>query len=178
MRGAANHKEPVSRGALCDTIENLTTTVQRLEQELAAEKDKAASELPRLVVCAIILRNGNVLLEKRAPSGIEGLDGMWDLPGGKVECGETPEVAIIREMAEELGIAVEPAYLVPYLPISTWVYPDGQRRHWILAAYRCQIFAGEPECSSRLQWVDVKYLSPASILKADLELIRIALGLK
>ena len=52
-------------------------------------RDKPAKTLPRLVVCAIIIRDGKVLLERRAPAGVAGLDGKWDLPGGKVEPGET-----------------------------------------------------------------------------------------
>ena len=58
--------------------------VAALRAALELEKDKPAKTMPRLVVCAIIIRDGRVLLERRAPAGVPGLDNMWDLPGGKV----------------------------------------------------------------------------------------------
>jgi 8-oxo-dGTP pyrophosphatase MutT (NUDIX family) len=135
--------------------------------------DAAAKDLPRLVACAIIVRDGKVLLEKRAPSGVKGLDGMWDLPGGKVELGEEVALCVAREIREELGIVVNPVRLIPYLPVSDWVYPDGQRRHWILASYECELISGEPACNDRLQWFPLDAL-PAAMLLADRALLRVA----
>jgi len=139
----------------------------------APSGDAAAKDLPRLVVCAVIIRDGMVLLERRAPSGVVGLDNMWDLPGGKVECGEEVEEALIREMAEELSIGIRPTKMIPYLPTSTWVYADGQRRHWILAPYECEIISGEPVCSEKLQWFPLNAL-PADILQADKRILALA----
>ena len=144
-----------------------------LVSEIAKWKDKPAAILPRLVVCAVIIRGGNVLLERRAPSGVDGLDGMWDLPGGKVEPGETPNDAIVREIAEELSIGVRPAHPLPFLPTSTWKYADGEQRHWILAAYPCEIISGEPVETETLKWFPVAAL-PDDILDADRTLVNLA----
>ncbi len=145
------------------------------EAEVRKWKDAPAATLPRLVVVAVIIRDGQVLLEKRAPAGVKGLDGMWDLPGGKVECGESPRKAIIREMVEEIGIEVDPKTMIPYLPISKWTYPDGEVRHWILAAYICDIYDAEPKVSKTLKWWDLDKL-PKNILDTDLRLIQYARG--
>jgi 8-oxo-dGTP pyrophosphatase MutT (NUDIX family) len=147
--------------------------IHRPEAPAPPIADSPAKTLPRLVVCAIIIRNDKVLLEKRAPAGIPGLDNYWDLPGGKVECEEEPEAAIKREINEELAITIKPLTMIPYLPISTWVYTGGERRHWILAAYLCEITGGEPLVGTDLQWFDVDNL-PADTLCADRRLINMA----
>jgi 8-oxo-dGTP diphosphatase len=161
-----------------DSLSDALTENRILHRELKATreqlqewKDKPAKTLPRLVVCAIMIRNGKVLLERRAPAGVAGLDGKWDLPGGKVECGEEPEDAIRREIKEELGIAVHPVKLIPYLPISTWKYPDGEQRHWILVAYVCA-FSEEPVLTDTLQWFSLDEVNRIDILAADLQLLR------
>lgn len=151
----------------------LATRLEGLVREVAKWKDKPAATLPRLVVCAIIIRGGNVLLERRAPSCVDGLDGMWDLPGGKVEPGETPNDAIVREIAEELSIGVRPARPLPFLPTSTWKYADGEQRHWILAAYLCEIISGEPVETETLKWFPITAL-PDNILDADRTLVNLA----
>ena len=138
-----------------------------------AQNDLPSKTLPRLVVCALIIRDGKVLLERRAPTGVLGLDGMWDLPGGKVECGEEVEAALIREIAEEMMVVVRPVRLLPYLPTSTWVYAGNERRHWILAAYVCDLISGEPVCCDTLQWFGVEHL-PEDLLEADRRLIMLA----
>jgi len=165
-----------------DHLAALAVARKRWDAQLAAaqeqvkiEKDKPAKNLPRLVVCALIIRDGKVLLEKRAPAGVKGLDNKWDLPGGKVEPREQPEEAIIREIAEELSVGVRPIRLIPYLLTSTWTYGDGQTRHWVLAAYICEIISGEPKTSSTLQWFDVNNLKNVDILEADLRLVQAAI---
>jgi 8-oxo-dGTP diphosphatase len=162
-----------------DSLSDALTENRILHRELRATReqlqecrDKPAKTLPRLVVCAIIIRDGKVLLERRAPAGVAGLDGKWDLPGGKVEPGETPETAITREIEEELGVTVFPAKMIPHLPISTWKYADGEQRHWILAAYVCHIMRGEPVLTDTLQWFPLDELDRVDILAADLKLIR------
>jgi len=163
-----------------DSLSDALTENRILHRELKATReqlqecrDKPAKALPRLVVCAILIRNGKVLLERRAPAGVAGLDGKWDLPGGKVECGEEPHEAITREIKEELGITVFPVKMIPYLPISTWKYADGEQRHWILVAYVCTIMSGDdPVLSDTLQWFSLDEVNRIDILAADLQLLR------
>jgi 8-oxo-dGTP diphosphatase len=96
---------------------------------------------------------------------------MFDLPGGKVENGESPESAIVREIREELGITVRPIELLPVLKRSAWDYGKGVR-HWVLATYRCEITEGTVQESDALRWVLIPEVSEANTLKADLELIQ------
>ncbi len=71
-----------------------------------------------VAAAALIDADGRVLLAER-PAG-KPMAGMWEFPGGKVEPGETPEAALIRELREELGIDVAVSCLAPL----TWVRPD------------------------------------------------------
>ena len=66
-----------------------------------------------VAACALVDIDGRVLIGKR-PQGKQ-LAGLWEFPGGKVEAGETPEACLIRELDEELGIAVTHACLAPFV---------------------------------------------------------------
>ena len=134
-------------GMLADFI----AETARLEMEL---RDNTR-EYPILVVCALIVREGCVLMERHAPDGINSDQYKWDIPGGKVECGETPEAAVIREIREELEVEIQVDSPAPVLRPSVWVNKRGQR-HWILAVYRCSIVNGEPVVSDDLQWVPLE----------------------
>jgi ADP-ribose pyrophosphatase YjhB (NUDIX family) len=78
-----------------------------------------------------------VLLAKRVAPQVPELNGKWELPGGKIEHGETPEQALVREIEEEIGFRVRPLRLLPYLHTNIWKYPDAVR-HVILACYECE----------------------------------------
>src|SRR5499433_3233144 len=74
-----------------------------------------------VAACALIDADGRVLLAQR-PSG-KSMAGLWEFPGGKVNAGETPEAALIRELAEELGIDVTASCLAPFT-FASHSYPD------------------------------------------------------
>ena len=65
------------------------------------------------VVAAVMRRGDRILVTRRRPGGP--LGGLWEFPGGKVEPGETPEAALIRELSEELGITVREPCLAPFV---------------------------------------------------------------
>lgn len=102
-----------------------------------------------VVAAALIDADGRVLLQKRAPG--RAMAGLWEFPGGKVEEGELPEAALVRELAEELGIAVDGGDLVP---ISFASHPNGDR-HMLLLLYTCRRWTGDPRAldASALDWV-------------------------
>jgi 8-oxo-dGTP diphosphatase len=149
----------------------LGVRVADLESALAFEKDGQAAELPRLVACAIIIRGNQVLLEKRAPAGVNGLDGAWDIPGGKVEAGESVKAAAEREIKEELGITIKAQGLCPEPLPSVWFYPGKGERHWLLVGVVCSLEDQEPVLSGRLAWFFLDHL-PDDILAADRKLVQ------
>jgi 8-oxo-dGTP diphosphatase len=158
--------EPVraERDKFLDALECSNAAAKRRGAELdevRAERDRLAMHLrdiapqkyPVLVVCALIIRNWQVLMERHAPDGINSDEFKWDIPGGKVECGESPEDAVVREILEETGLEIRVIRMVPTLRTSVWQNSKGMR-HWILAAYVCEIVSGEPLLNDDLQWID------------------------
>ena len=125
--------------------------------------------MKRLLVCAVALidADGRVLLAKR-PEG-KALAGLWEFPGGKVEEGERPEDALIRELKEELGINVEHSCLAP-LTFASHAYEDF---HLLMPLYVCRRWKGIPQAleDQELKWVHAKDLRSMPMPPADLPLI-------
>ena len=91
---------------------------------------------PILVVAACITMRDLVLLSLRRDPEIVGEHPKWELPGGKVEFGETPEEALQREIAEELNLEVRPLSLIPYIQTNIWE-KRGARKHYAIVCYEC-----------------------------------------
>jgi 8-oxo-dGTP diphosphatase len=106
---------------------------------------------PLILVAAVVLvdADGRVLLAQR-PEG-KAMAGLWEFPGGKVDPGETPEAALIRELAEELGIDVTASCLAPFT-FASHAYPDF---HLLMPLYVCHKWSGIPAAreGQRLSWV-------------------------
>lgn len=118
---------------------------------------------------ALIDRDGRVLLARR-PEG-KPMPGLWEFPGGKVETGETPEAALIRELSEELGIETQQSCLAP-LSFASHAYPEF---HLLMPLYACRKWEGVvlPREGQALRWVRVRDLSRYQMPPADLPLIPI-----
>ena len=125
--------------------------------------------MKRLLVSAVALidADGRILLSKR-PEG-KSLAGLWEFPGGKVENGETPEQALIRELKEELGIDVEHACLAP-LTFASHTY---EHFHLLMPLYVCRRWKGIPHAleGQELKWVQARDLRGHPMPPADLPLI-------
>ena len=125
--------------------------------------------MKHLLVCAVALidADGRVLMARR-PEG-KTLSGLWEFPGGKVEQGERPEDALIRELKEELGINVEHSCLAP-LTFASHTYPDF---HLLMPLYVCRRWKGIPQAieGQELKWVRAKDLRKLPMPPADLPLI-------
>jgi 8-oxo-dGTP diphosphatase len=125
------------------------------------------------VVCACIRREGGqqVLLSIRRAPGVAGLDGKWELPGGKIEFGETPNQALVREIREEIGIEVNPLRLLPYLHTNVWEYEHAVHQV-VLAAYECELMQGnEPAVSADVRWFDIDSIDFATTLPGTREFV-------
>ena len=122
-----------------------------------------------LLVAAVALidRDGRVLLAQRPPG--KAMAGLWEFPGGKVETGETPEAALIRELHEELGIDTWASCLAP-LTFASHSYDDF---HLLMPLYACRRWQGitQPREGQRLAWVAVADMSNYPMPAADIPLI-------
>jgi 8-oxo-dGTP diphosphatase len=120
-----------------------------------------------VVAAALIDGAGRILLQQRAPD--RAMAGLWEFPGGKVEQGELPEAALVRELAEELGILIEPADLLPACFASA---PVGDR-HMLLLLYLCRRWQGEPQAldASALAWLRPEEMTPQEMPPADRPLV-------
>jgi 8-oxo-dGTP diphosphatase len=120
-----------------------------------------------VVAAALVDADGRVLLQQR-PAG-KSLAGLWEFPGGKLEAGETPEDALIRELEEELGIAVPHACLAPAAFASA---PLGER-HLLLLLYIARKWVGVPRAleATALKWVRPADMHALPMPPADRPLI-------
>ena len=116
---------------------------------------------------ALIDRDGRVLLAQR-PAG-KRMAGLWEFPGGKIETGETPEAALIRELGEELGIDTAESCLAP-LTFASHSYDDF---HLLMLVYVCRKWTGTPRPleGGELAWVRACRLRDYEMPPADIPLI-------
>lgn len=124
--------------------------------------------LPLMVVAAALIDADGRLLVQQRPAG-KPMAGLWEFPGGKVEVGELPEAALIRELREELGIGVEKSCLAPACFASE---PLGER-HMILLVYICRKWKGIPQAleAPAIKWVRPVELHNLEMPPADKPLI-------
>ena len=118
---------------------------------------------------ALIDRDSRVLLAQR-PEG-KSMAGLWEFPGGKVEPGETPEAALVRELHEELGIETWASCLAP-LTFASHSYDDF---HLLMPLFACRKWDGTPQSreGQTLKWVRANDLRQFPMPPADIPLIPI-----
>ena len=118
---------------------------------------------------ALIDPEGRVLLAKRPPG--KSMAGLWEFPGGKVEPGETPEAALIRELQEELGINTWSSCLAP-LTFASHAY---ETFHLLMPLFACRRWEGipTPQEGQNLAWIKPNHLRDYAMPPADLPLVAI-----
>ncbi|MES2729405.1 MAG: 8-oxo-dGTP diphosphatase MutT [Pseudomonadota bacterium] len=125
--------------------------------------------LMTVVAVAFVNGEGEVLLAQRPPGKF--MAGMWEFPGGKIEAGETPEQALIRECHEELGVEITAQALKPFTFISH-AYPE-KDFHLLMPLYLCHEWGGEMQGieGQSLAWVQPEDMINYLVTPADLPLV-------
>lgn len=124
---------------------------------------------PLLVVAvALIDGAGRILLQRRRMGGEHG--GLWEFPGGKVEAEETPQIAALREIEEELGVRLDAATLAPLsFAADAEPSPPSPRRPLVILLYTCRAWQGEVECrdGEEVRWCRPDELAGLSMPPLD-----------
>jgi 8-oxo-dGTP diphosphatase len=120
-----------------------------------------------VAACALVDPDARVLIAQR-PMG-KPMAGLWEFPGGKIEAGERPEQTLVRELKEELGIAVNVACLAP-LTFASHTYPDF---HLLMPLYVCRRWEGTVRAveGQKITWVRANRLRDYPMPPADEPLI-------
>jgi 8-oxo-dGTP diphosphatase len=122
-----------------------------------------------LYVVAAVIKDGvgRILLQKR-PEGRE-MAGLWEFPGGKIDSGETPESALVRELAEELGVKVDIQDLTP----TCFASANIGKRNLLLLLYNCDRWLGEPMSleQQEIGWFTIPEMYSLEMPPADLPLL-------
>lgn len=113
---------------------------------------------PYLAVSAAIFRAERVLIVRR---GVPPMQGIYTLPGGGVELGETLEQAVMREVREETGLAIEPLSLAGFRQVITRDAKGKIERHFVILPFAARYLAGEISLNAEL--AEAKWLLPAEL---------------
>lgn len=135
--------------------------------DAGAEGSSANLPIVLVVAVALIDADGRVLIAQR-PEG-KSMAGLWEFPGGKVESGEAPDAALIRELQEELGVDTRQSCLAP-LTFASHAYEDF---FLLMPLYVCRIWKGipQPREGQKLAWVRPAQLGDYPMPPADVPLV-------
>ena len=117
------------------------------------------------VIVGLVVKEGRILMVKRNEPEVVGAHLHWEFPGGKVDFGETPEEAVVREIKEETGVVVKVKRLLPKTFTMNWDYPWGIQ-HTLLFGFECEYISQEERQKDHhvenVEWVDID-----QVLKRD-----------
>jgi 8-oxo-dGTP diphosphatase len=146
------------------TMASIPTSANALD---SSPPTQTSTKLVLVVAVAFLDTQGRVLLAER-PAG-KSMAGLWEFPGGKVESGETPEAALVRELQEELGVTVNIEKCFP-LTFASHTY---EKFHLLMPLYGCTDWKGEfsSKEGQRFEWVDAEKLPRVPMPAADVPLL-------
>lgn len=125
-----------------------------------------------VVAIALVDPDGRVLMQMRPQGKAHG--GLWEFPGGKVEPGEGPETALIREIQEELGVEVKARDLTPLSFASGAATGDPASAGLVMLLYTCRHWIGEPRNldAETIAWIEPHRLSELAMPPVDVPLAK------
>lgn len=162
---SGGHIHPANAVLICLVCQPSVKKVLRSGPQLP----KIPTMIP-VVAVALIAAEQRILMQQRKLSGAFG--GLWEFPGGKVEPGESPESALVREIEEELGIVLDAAALQPLTFASDPRHPPAARQPHVILLYTCRRWEGEPHCleGEAIAWVAADALMALSMPPLDIPL--------
>jgi ADP-ribose pyrophosphatase YjhB (NUDIX family) len=119
---------------------------------------RAYPDRPYLAVSAAIIRNGHVLIVRRARPPAQGL---YTLPGGVVEAGETLSAAIVREVREETALTIAPIALAGHREVIVRDADNRVARHFVILAFAARWLDGEPRLSDEI--AEARWIRPSEL---------------
>jgi 8-oxo-dGTP diphosphatase len=143
---------------ISNQVSHLSSAITNIILRDLNELEKNLTLIP-VVAAALLDQNGRVLLQRRHLDGSHG--GRWEFPGGKVIVGESPEMALVREIFEELGIGIDPASLTPLAFASDPAQPPLPREPYVILLYTCRKWQGDPQClaGEAIDWFEAEALA-------------------
>ncbi len=130
-----------------------------------------------VVIGVVTNEKDEILLCLRNDPTIEKAHNNWELPGGKLEFGETLEQGVVREMKEETGLDVEVIKLIPYVGSQVWEKTDGSKVHAVFISYHCKAIGGEIHTSkfdpkiSEIKFIDYRDFKNYRLLPQVTEIV-------
>lgn len=126
------------------------------------------------VIVGLVVHKGKILMVKRDEPECRDAHMKWEFPGGKVDFGETPEQAIVRELKEETGVNVRVKRLLSHLETVYWDYPWGEQQT-LLFGFECEYLSEEKRLKDHhvndVRWVPIGEVSKLETLPGDKEFL-------
>lgn len=123
-----------------------------------------------------------ILIDNRKEEILDEANGKWEVPGGKIEFGETPESTVKREIFEETGYNVNVKRIIPYSNVSMWEYSDC-KQHTVIFFYVCELANNEhieirDKRINTYKWINLSELSDYNFLPGNREAIEMAIEME
>ena len=130
---------------------------------MTEQKSEHADPIRIVSAAALVGEDGRIFLARRPLD--KALPGLWEFPGGKVEQGETPEQALVRELIEEIGVTVDPAHMTPL----TFASEPVAGKHMLLLLYVVHRWTGEPQAleAPDIGWFTLDEMAALAMPPAD-----------
>ncbi|MFA6552360.1 MAG: NUDIX domain-containing protein [Candidatus Paceibacterota bacterium] len=130
-----------------------------------------------VAIGAIRDNQGRILLQKRIDPLIPDAHEKWEFPGGRIDFGETPEDALLREVKEEVDCEVKILRLLPSVQSAVWTRTDGKIQHVLISCFEAELLSGTPKPAdkkvSEVRWYKKEEIDALDTLKGIKDFIKL-----